>query len=65
MQETNSSLFPEKTLNNNLKFPSLGLGCMDIEQQSHLTVEFLKEALSIGYRHFDIARVYGTEKQFG
>jgi len=60
-----NQIFPKIKLNSGHEFPTFGLGCMDIEKHGHLSPEFLTSALDIGYRHFDIARLYMNEKQFG
>lgn len=38
---------------------------MDVENSHHVKAGFFKSALDIGYRHFDIARIYKNEDQFG
>lgn len=52
-----------KTLNNSILMPCLGLGVYLIEGIK--SVEIFKEAIDIGYRHFDTASLYRNEKQVG
>lgn len=47
------------TLNNGIKIPQLGLGTWFIHDD--IVVDAIKEAVNVGYRHFDTAQVYGNE----
>ena len=47
------------TLANNVQIPQLGLGTWFIEDAA--ASEAVKEAVKIGYRHFDTAQAYGNE----
>ena len=47
------------TLNNGIKIPQLGLGTWFIHDD--IVVDAIKEAVNVGYRHFDIAQAYGNE----
>lgn len=47
------------TLANNAQIPHLGLGTWFIEDAA--APEAVKEAVKIGYRHFDTAQAYGNE----
>jgi hypothetical protein len=57
----NSQTFFE--FKNGLSFPTLGLGTGGIPLDS--ASDIIKQALHIGYRMFDLAREYGTEKVMG
>jgi len=52
------------TLNNGVAMPMLGLGTLNMGDDQTL-IKAIKFALSIGYRHFDCAWVYGNEKVIG
>ncbi|PBK70337.1 Aldo/keto reductase [Armillaria solidipes] len=55
------------TLNNGDSIPVLGFGVwtgMDPEVQRG-SVEWIQTAINVGYRHFDTALIYGTEKPLG
>ncbi len=57
------SQIPGITLNDGSTIPQLGFGVFQIEPQD--TVEAVREALRIGYRHIDTAEMYGNEKEVG
>ena len=57
------STVPGITLNDGKTIPQLGFGVFQIEPKD--TVEAVKEALEIGYRHIDTAEMYGNEKEVG
>ncbi len=57
------SQIPGITLNDGSIIPQLGFGVFQIEPQD--TVEAVREALRIGYRHIDTAEMYGNEKEVG
>jgi methylglyoxal/glyoxal reductase len=52
------------TLNNGVKMPQIGYGVFRMENDS-VTIECVKEALRIGYRHIDTAAIYGNEEAVG
>jgi diketogulonate reductase-like aldo/keto reductase len=52
-----------KTLNNDILMPCIGLGVYLIEGKG--AVEIFREAIDIGYRHFDTASLYRNEKEVG
>ncbi|XP_044742513.1 aldo-keto reductase family 1 member B1-like [Chrysoperla carnea] len=55
---------PYVKLNNGLRIPALGLGTY----QANLAGEcakVVKNAIDVGYRHFDCAFIYGNEKEIG
>ena len=54
---------PAITLNDGNAIPQLGFGVFQIEPND--TVEAVKEALGIGYRHVDTAEMYGNEREVG
>lgn len=49
-------------LNNGIKMPMLGLG---VYKSAEHTKESVLAALAAGYRHIDVASVYGNEKEVG
>jgi len=51
------------TLNNGIKIPQLGLGTWFIHDD--IVVDAIKEAVNVGYRHFDTAQAYGNEIAVG
>lgn len=64
---SSSSSFPALnkgvTLNNGLSIPLLGLGTW--RSDKGLVEKAVYEALRVGYRHIDCARVYGNEEEVG
>jgi alcohol dehydrogenase (NADP+) len=57
---------PFRTLSSGARMPVIGLGTFGSDHVSHDAVaEAVLYAASVGYRHFDCARVYGNEKQLG
>ncbi|GAC47394.1 aldo/keto reductase [Gordonia aichiensis] len=54
---------PFITLNNGVQIPQLGFGVFQIEPEK--TVDAVRTALDVGYRHIDTAEMYGNEKQVG
>ncbi len=54
---------PTIRLNNGVEIPQLGFGVYQIEPEN--TVEAVRTALEIGYRHIDTAEMYGNEKEVG
>ncbi|SHE93311.1 Aldo/keto reductase [Microbulbifer donghaiensis] len=56
------------TLNNGVEIPQLGFGTAAIgewQQDDSYVTETLLKGMSIGYRHFDTASVYGNERALG
>lgn len=51
------------TLTNGLNIPKLGLGTWFIDDDK--AAEAVREAVKIGYRHFDTAQAYGNERGVG
>jgi diketogulonate reductase-like aldo/keto reductase len=57
---------PQRTLNTGAQMPGVGLGTFGSDSVSHETVAAtVRDAVAIGYRHFDCAAVYGNEPQIG
>ena len=57
-------------LNNGVKIPQLGLGTWFIDDDKvadavKAAVDAIKEAVNVGYRHFDTAQAYGNERGVG
>lgn len=53
-----------KVLSNGVKMPVLGFGTFKVEDGQQ-TVDAVKAALKIGYRHIDAAAIYGNEDSVG
>ena len=51
------------TLNNGIEIPQLGLDTWFIPDD--IVADAIKEAVNIGYRHFDTAQAYGNERGVG
>jgi diketogulonate reductase-like aldo/keto reductase len=51
------------TLNNGVKIPKLGLGTWFIDDDK--AAQVVRDAVEIGYRHFDTAQAYGNERGVG
>lgn len=51
------------TLTNGVKIPKLGLGTWFIDDDK--AAQAVKEAVGLGYRHFDTAQAYGNERGVG
>jgi len=47
-------IIPNEVLNNAVKIPILGLGSLICSDEAGSTVQVFKDAIDIGYRHFDI-----------
>ena len=54
---------PTIHLNNGVQIPQLGFGVYQIPPEQ--TVEAVRSALEVGYRHIDTAEMYGNEKGVG
>lgn len=50
-------------LNNGVKIPKMGLGTWFIDD--HAAAQAVRDAVKIGYRHFDTAQTYGNEAGVG
>lgn len=57
--------FPTLTLNDGHKMPILGLGCLELINDPSLVRDAVYEAIRVGYRHFDTAWIYKTERLVG
>ena len=56
------------TLNNGVEIPQLGFGTAAIgewQQDNGYVTDIILKGMSIGYRHFDTASVYGNERALG
>lgn len=51
-------------LDNNKEIPSIGFGTWKLKNNDS-TIEVIKTAIKIGYRHFDTAFAYGNEEKVG
>ncbi|XP_021917010.1 aldose reductase-like isoform X1 [Zootermopsis nevadensis] len=54
---------PALKLNNNINFPLIGLGTSQAKPGE--MEKAVKEAIDIGYRHFDSAMIYGNDQEVG
>ncbi|KAL0218442.1 hypothetical protein P9112_004095 [Eukaryota sp. TZLM1-RC] len=54
-------LTPSFTTKSNIDIPSIGLGTYQLNNP----VSIISQSIDIGYRHFDTAKVYGTENAVG
>src|SRR4051812_7990815 len=54
---------PDISLNDGNTIPQLGFGVFQIEPKD--TVQAVRTALEIGYRHIDTAEMYGNEDEVG
>lgn len=52
-----------RVLNNGVKIPEVGYGVYQTPKR--LTVQLVKEAIEVGYRHIDTAQNYSNEKEVG
>lgn len=60
------ALVPFRTLSSRTRMPAIGQGTFGSDHVSHDSVaEAVEYAVSIGYRHFDCASVYGNEDRIG
>ena len=50
-------------LNNGVKIPIIGFGLWAL--YSNECIQCVKDAISVGYRHFDTAQVYRNEREVG
>ena len=57
--------FPTLALNDGRRMPILGLGCADFTRDVSLVRDAVYQAIKIGYRHFDTAYLYQTERAVG
>ena len=60
-----ATTFPTLTLNDGRKIPILGLGCLENVNDQSLIRDTVYEAIKQGYRHFDTAWIYKTERLVG
>jgi diketogulonate reductase-like aldo/keto reductase len=60
----NKNLLETITLNNGVKIPKIGFGTFKVENGND-TINSVKKALEIGYRHIDTAAIYGNEEGVG
>lgn len=58
-----ANTIPDIPLNDGNTIPQLGFGVFQIEPKD--TVEAVRRALEIGYRHIDTAQMYGNEAEVG
>ena len=57
---TSSSSVPEITLNDGNTIPQLGFGVFKVDPAE--TERIVSDALEVGYRHIDTAKIYGNEE---
>jgi alcohol dehydrogenase (NADP+) len=60
------SVVPSRTLSSGARIPAIGLGTFGSDHVTHSEVaDAVQYAVSLGYRHFDCASVYGNEDRIG
>jgi len=60
------SVVPSRTLGSGARIPAIGLGTFGSDHVTHSEVaDAVRYAVSLGYRHFDCASVYGNEDRIG
>jgi len=59
-----NELTSSATLHNGVKMPWIGFGTFKVEN-GELAKNAVKEALKVGYRHIDTAKIYGNESSVG
>jgi len=59
------TLQSRKILNNRVKIPLLGFGVAEIAEDLKTQVKILREAIEVGYRFFDTAQIYRSERAVG
>ncbi|CAI9092033.1 OLC1v1027170C1 [Oldenlandia corymbosa var. corymbosa] len=52
-------------LNNGVKMPVVGFGTYSDDNDGEITQLAVRQALKMGYRHFDTAKIYGSEPALG
>lgn len=62
-KQTEQIAIPDITLNNGVKMPILGFGTLDLKDSVGVTS--VAQAISVGYRLFDTAKIYGNEEAVG
>ncbi|CAN1267089.1 NADPH-dependent aldo-keto reductase, chloroplastic [Linum perenne] len=60
-----SNIVGEVGLNNGVRMPLMGLGTYSAQNDSYSTQHAIHLALQVGYRHFDTAKIYGSESNVG
>lgn len=65
-EEVDPSVVPSRILSSGARIPAIGLGTFGSDHVTHSEVaEAVRYAVSLGYRHFDCASVYGNEDRIG
>ena len=60
------AIVPFKVSNRGARIPAVGIGTFGSDHASPEAVaQAVREAISLGYRHVDCARVYGNEAEIG
>jgi len=60
------SVVPSRPLSSGARIPAIGLGTFGSDHVTHSEVaDAVRYAVSLGYRHFDCASVYGNEDRIG
>lgn len=63
--QANMTLATSFPLNTGQTIPSVGLGTFQANVGNDGVTEAVRKALEVGYRHFDTAYQYGSEKHIG
>lgn len=62
----NPAAVPSRVLSSGDRIPAIGLGTFGSDNVAHSEVaDAVRYAVSVGYRHFDCASVYGNEEHIG
>ncbi|CAN1159122.1 NADPH-dependent aldo-keto reductase, chloroplastic [Linum perenne] len=60
-----NNIVREVRLNSGMRMPLMGLGTYSAQNDSYSTQHAIHLALQVGYRHFDTAKIYGSEPAVG
>lgn len=65
-QQIDPALIPQRVLSSGAAMPAIGMGTFGSDRAPHQAVaDAVRFAISVGYRHFDCASVYGNEDRVG
>lgn len=71
-KEAKASMIPSIALNGGASIPQLGFGTLNVppdrdptRENTEKTAQTVRQAIAVGYRHFDTAQQYGNERGVG